>query len=82
MSEFAFDTELDYLITASDVAKRNPPVLAVDEGLERALTLMRETGEDYLPVVENHETMKFLGCVRQGQLMSAYNRALIENRRE
>jgi CIC family chloride channel protein len=82
MSEFAFDTELDHLITASDVARRNPPALAGDEDLEKALTLMRDNGEDYVPVVENHETRKFLGCIRQGQLMSAYNRALIESRRE
>jgi CIC family chloride channel protein len=81
MSEFAFDTELDHLITASDVARRNPAVLAGDEDLEKALSLMRDNGEDYISVVENHETMKFLGCVRQGRVMSAYNRALIESRR-
>jgi CIC family chloride channel protein len=82
MSEFAFDTELDHLITASDVARQDPPVLAGDEDLEKALSLMRDNGEDYVPVVENHETMKFLGCIRQGRVMSAYNRALIQNRRE
>jgi len=82
MSEFAFDTELDHLITAIDVARRHPPVLTIDEDLENALGLMRDSGDDYLPVVENHETMKFLGCVRKGLIMSVYNRALIENRRE
>ncbi len=82
MSEFAFDTELDHLITATDVARRHPPVLTIDEDLENALGLMRDSGDDYLPVVENHETMKFLGCVRKGLIMSVYNRALIENRRE
>ena len=82
MSEFAFDTELDHFIPASDVARRNPPVLTIDENLENALNLMRDSGDDCLPVVENHETMKCLGCVRQGLIMSAYNRALIENRRE
>ena len=70
------------MITASDVARRNPPVLAGDEDLEKALTLMRDNGEKYVAVVENRETMKFLGCVRQGRVMSAYNRALLENRRE
>jgi len=82
MSEFAFDTELDHLITASDVARRHPPVLAGNEDLEKALTLMRDNGEECVAVVENRETMKFLGCVRQGRVMSAYNRALLENRRE
>ena len=82
MSEFAFDTELDHLITASDVARRNQPLLTIDDDLENALKLMRDSGDDYIPVVENHKTMKFLGCVRQVRIMSAYNRALIENRRE
>lgn len=82
MSEFAFDTELDHLITASDVARRHPPVVAIEENLERALTLMRDTGEEYLAVVENRENFKFLGCLRQGWVMSAYNRALLEHRRE
>ena len=82
MSEFAFDTELDHLITACDVARRHPPVVAIEENLERALTLMRDTGEEYLAVVENRENFKFLGCLRQGWVMSAYNRALLEYRRE
>jgi len=43
---------------------------------------MRDNGEEYVAVVENRETMKFLGCVRQGRAMSAYNRALLANRRE
>jgi len=82
MSEFAFDPQLDQLITASDVARRHPPVLAVTDDLEEAMTIMRDNGEEYIAVVEDHETMKFLGCVREGQVMSAYNRALVEHRRE
>ena len=82
MSEFAFDPEIDSLITATDVARRHPPVLAAVDDLETAMTIMRDTGEEYIAVVENHENMKFLGCVREGRVMSAYNRALVENRQE
>lgn len=82
MSEFAFDPELDQLITASDVARRHPPVLAAADDLETAMTTMRDTGEEYIAVVENRDNLKFLGCVREGRVMSAYNRALVENRRE
>ncbi len=67
---------------ATDVARRPPPVLAAVDDLETAMTIMRDTGEEYIAVVENHENMKFLGCVREGRVMSAYNRALVENRQE
>jgi chloride channel protein, CIC family len=82
MSEFAFDPELDQLITASDIARRHPPVLACSDDLETAMTTMRDNGEEYIGVVETRENMKFMGCVREGRVMSAYNRALVESRRE
>jgi CIC family chloride channel protein len=82
MSEFAFDFELDQLITASDVARRHPPVLTACDDLETAMTIMRDNGEEYIAVVESRDNMQFLGCVREGRVMSAYNRALVENRRE
>ncbi len=82
MCEFAFDKELDQLVTASDVARRHPPVLSGTDNLETAMTTMRENGEEYIAVVENLDNMKFLGCLREGKVMSAYNRALVETRRE
>ena len=82
MSEFAFDSELDQLITASDVARRHPPVLACTDDLETAMTTMRDTGVEYIAVIEDRKGMKFMGCVREGRVMSAYNRALVESRRE
>lgn len=82
MSEFAFDPELDQLITASDVARRHPPVLAATDDLETAMQIMRESGEECIAVVEMRDNMMFMGCVREGRVMSAYNRALIETRRE
>jgi CIC family chloride channel protein len=82
MSEFAFDMELDHLITASDVARRHPPVLAATDDLEEAMATMRDNGEEYIAVVEDHDNMKFLGCVREGRVMSAYNRALVKHHRE
>jgi chloride channel protein, CIC family len=82
MSEFAFDSELDQLVTASDVARRHPPMLAACDNLETAMMIMRDNGEEYIAVVEDIDNMKFVGFVREGRVMSAYNRALVENRRE
>lgn len=82
MSEFAFDSELDNLVTASDVARRSPPVLAGVDHLEEALKIIHDSAEETIAVVDDPESMKFLGCVREGRVIAAYNRVLLESRRE
>ena len=82
MSDFAFDPELDHLLTANDVARRHPPMLAGDDNLEMALKVMRDCGEYYIAIVENRDTNIFLGSIRQGRVMDVYNRTLVESQRE
>jgi len=82
LSEAAFDTSLDHLLKAGDVALQHPPFLRADDTLERALTLMRGSGEEHIGVVENDETMKLVGFIHEVDVMVAYNRALMEARRE
>jgi chloride channel protein, CIC family len=82
MSEVAFDHGVDDLICAGDVADLHPPVLAQNEDLEATLKMMRDTGEEHIAVVENLGSMKFLGCVHERDVMSAYNTVLLESRRE
>lgn len=82
MSEVAFDHAVDDLICAGDVADLQPPVLARNDDLEAALKLMRDTGEEHIAVVDDLESMKFLGCVHERDVMSAYNTVLLESRRE
>ncbi len=82
LSELAFDAATDDLIKALDVARPHPPVLTVDDDLESALSLMSETGEEHVAVVEDTDSMKFLGCVHHREVMAAYNRALIQSHHE
>ena len=82
MSEFALEPELDHLVAACDVARRQPPMLAGDDDLDVALQVMRESDEDTIAVVDDREEMKFLGCVREGRVMAAYNKALLDYRRD
>lgn len=82
LAEIAFDRDMDLLVNAGDVARRSPPVLAVDETLEDALKLIRNTGEAHIAVVEQAKTMTFRGLIHERDVMGAYNRALIEVRRE
>ena len=82
LSEAAYDPSLDDLINAEDAARRSPPMLSLDDDLETALKLTRTTGERHVAVVEDLESRIFAGCLHERDAMSAYNRALLENRRE
>jgi chloride channel protein, CIC family len=82
LSDEAFDPTLEPLINAGDVARRHPPVLAPDDDVGRALALMDDTGEEHIGVVASHRTQRLVGVVHQVQLMQAYNRALLQARRE
>ncbi len=82
LSELAFEHDADDVATAADVARTHPPVLAIEDDLETAISLMRDTGEEHIAVVDDAETMIFKGCVHQRDVMNTYNRALIDARNE
>ena len=82
LSEVAFDHDVDNLINAGDVARLHPPLLEVNDDLETANKVIRDSGEHYIAVVENHKNMKFVGTLHETDVMAAYNRTLIEVRSE
>ena len=82
LSEAAFDHAADDLINAADVARPHPPSLTVDDDLHAALALMRSSGEEHVAVVADHEGAAFLGCIHERDVMNAYNKALVQTRRE
>jgi len=82
LSESAFDHGFDELVNALDVARLHPPFLTKDSHLEDAIRVMEESHEDHIAVVDNHENMKFIGCIHHHDVMNAYNRALLESRHE
>lgn len=82
LSEVAFDQGVDNLIFAGDVVRRSPAVLAAGDDLETALALIRETGETHIPVVGDMDSMTFSGTVHERDVLDAYNRALLQTRRE
>jgi len=82
LSEAAFDTSMDGLLNADDVARRTPAMLAAGDGLDRALSEMNRTGEEHFAVVADREGRRVVGFVHQVDVMAAYNRALIAARAE
>ena len=82
LSDIAFDHNVDDLVNAGDIARINPPVLDQDDDLENAKKVMQDSGEHFIAVVENHETMKFIGVLNETDMMTAYNQALVQARHE
>lgn len=82
LSEAAFDPFLDNLVYAEDLVRREPPLLTVGDTLETAMKLTRTSGEPQIAVVEDLETRKFAGCLREADAFNAYTQALLINRRE
>lgn len=82
LTEAAFDSELDFLVNAADVMRRNPPMLLCNDHLETALRTMRDSGESLIAVVDDAENRKYLGAIEEKHVMAAYNRALLHSRYE
>lgn len=77
LSEAAFDPALDDLVNASDVCRRDPPLLEADDSLERALKVMLDAREEHVAVVAHEETRQFVGCVHEAEALLTFNRALM-----
>jgi len=82
MRDVAFETNLDNLINAGDLARAHPPVLTAGDNLETAQKLMKETGEEHMAVVEDLDSLVFVGAVHERDVVKAYNQALLEARKE
>lgn len=82
LSDIAFDHNVDNLVNAGDIARINPPILDQNDDLENAKKVMQDSGEHFIAVVDNHETMKFIGVLNETDMMAAYNQALVQARHE
>ncbi|MDD9904177.1 MAG: chloride channel protein [Rhodospirillaceae bacterium] len=78
----AFDTELDAVINAEDVARHHPPVLTPNDTLDEAISVMDEVDEEHIAVVHDREGMKVAGFVHQLDVVTTYNQAVLEARAE
>jgi CIC family chloride channel protein len=78
LGDSAFDASNDSGRTAGDVARRRPPVLRPADTLEGALNLMDSVHEEHIAVVTNHYPMRIIGFVHQLDVMSTYNKAVLQ----
>ena len=78
LREAAFDTGRDDELSAADLARRNPPVLRIDDALDRALDILEDQHEPHIPVVEDRDNMVLVGVVHERDVVLALNRVIAE----
>jgi CIC family chloride channel protein len=66
------------LVIVKDVVSSNPLTLFPDETLISALRKFGLQDVEALPVVEKHNPKKLIGVLKRGDVISYYNRKLIE----
>jgi CIC family chloride channel protein len=77
LADSAFDTSMDTLLNALDVSHLHPLAVDADDDLGKAFGLMESGGEDHVPVVEDHESMKLVGVIHQRDVMHAHSRVVL-----
>ena len=82
LKQIAFDPSLDSLINARDVAHSHAPAPLLDDTLEEVLAVMDVSGEEHLAVIADTADRSILGIVHHGDVLRAYNRALLEAQAE
>jgi len=82
VSEALLDRDANADRTALDLALTDPPVLTVTETLDDALDRLEDLRDPHVAVVEDRESMRLVGVVRDRALMQAQARALTRLRAE
>ena len=72
---------LDYLVIAQDVVKPETAVLLADDTLETAYRLFNLRDLRLIPIVVAGDEKKVIGVLRRDDLISYYNKQLIETLR-
>jgi Mg/Co/Ni transporter MgtE len=76
-----FDAERTEPVTAADIMHR-PPVLEAAQDLEVALATFEQAQESPIAVVDSRDTMTMAGVIHERHVRLAYERSLLQARRE
>ena len=82
LKHIGFDSSLDNLINARDVAHTQAPAPLLTDTLENVLAVMDVSGEEHLAVIASAKDKRVLGVVHHSDVLRAYNRALLEAQAE
>ncbi len=73
------EEEAHYLIIAKDVATTDLATISPEDNIQRALQIMSEQGISQLPVVAGDNGKKMIATVREKDVITAYDNAVIRH---
>ncbi len=82
INEMALDPEFKTPVRAGEMARPVAVVLKAGDSLEEALRQLEASGEEFLPVIDDEQSRKVVGILRQADVLLAYNHALLEAQAE
>ncbi len=82
MTSDTFDPNLDTLIRAEDICRRNPVTVLASDSLEDALALLERIGEEHVPVIRDEESRIVVGMLHHKEVLRLYNKALVDAQTE
>jgi len=74
------ELELNHLILSKDIAVPATRVIASDRPLKEAIEIFRRKELDFLPVVEDETTWKFVGLIHYREVMNEIQKELLRRR--
>lgn len=77
-----FESDETSVIRAADVVRKRPRILHAHDTLAQALAYLDATGDDHVPVIDEAQADKLVGILHHRDALLAYNRALLDERRE
>lgn len=82
IDETTFADDTGDLIRVADIAHPAQQILFETDNLQKALSIMDVTHEDHIPVLDDPDSRQIVGILHHRDALSAYNRALLDERRE
>lgn len=80
IKESLFDEELKKFIVAKDIAYANVIKVTPDENLDSVMEKFGLIDIEVLPVVDRSDPQKILGMVTRGNVITAYNQAILKRK--
>jgi len=75
--EVIFEEQLGDLLVAGELANKKVCSLTPQQNLSEAMEIFSQLDVDQLPVVRGEDKLKVIGMLTRGEMMAAYNRAIL-----
>ncbi|MEQ9491635.1 MAG: chloride channel protein [Alphaproteobacteria bacterium] len=80
LAQNAFEHEKDDVLTAGDIARRDPPTACVTDTIETAISILESCREEHIAVLDTGDAPTLVGVLHERDVLAAYHRAVLATR--